>query len=503
MLLGRLVSLLLAFVIMSSSTMALVPIYAQETTPPGGQPTSPESPAPEPTGPYIVDDPLLTVQKYAEGLRRPTSMAFLGENDLLVLEKDHGTLRRIVNGTLLPEPLLDVNVGNLNERGMLGIAVTRNEQLGATYVFVYFTEMPDRDGSDINGTLPVGNRLYRYELSEGKLVNGKLLLDLPATTASFHNGGKLIIGPDNNLYLIVGDQQTPGQQPFKHITTAQNKADTLYPDGTGGILRITQDGKPVQNLFGGRYPIDLYYGYGIRNGFGLDFDPETGNLWDTENGPDLKDEINLVEPGFNGGWRILQGFIESNTDMSQMVKFPGLSAAKDSLVGRAEAISFEAQGLGGKFSEPEFVWQLPIAPTALQFLDSNELGGKYENDLFVASFNRGEIYNFNLNEDRTSLELTGPLEDKVENNPAGYPGLKFARNFGAITDMKVGPDGYLYVTGFFNGNIYRILTVEDAANSNIPEFPLQTMMLLAVPSTFAAVIFIWRFYLSRSSFPKL
>lgn len=503
MLLTRSAALFLAFVILCSSTVAILPVYAQETPPPGEQPTSPETPTPAPTGPTIFDDPELTVQKYAEGLRRPTSMAFLGEHDLLVLEKDHGTVRRIVNGTLLPDPLLDVNVGILNERGMLGIAVSRNEQLGVTYVFVYFTEMPDRDGSDVNGTLPVGNRLYRYELVDDKFVNGKLLLDLPAKTASFHNGGQMLIGPDNNLYILVGDQQTPGQQPFTHLTTTQNRADSLYPDGTGGILRITQDGKPVENLFGGRYPMDLYYAYGIRNGFGLDFDPVTGVLWDTENGPDLKDEINRVEPGFNGGWRIVQGFIENSTDMSQLVEFPGLSAAKDSLVGRAEALSFKAQGLGGKFSEPEFVWQLPIAPTALQFLDSDKLGGKYKNDLFVASFNRGEIYNFNLNDDRNALQLMGPLEDKTENNPAGYAGIKFAQGFGAITGMVVGPDGYLYVNGFFNGNIYRILTVEDAANSVIPEFPLQTIMVLAVPSTFAAVIFIWRFYLSKGSISKI
>ena len=226
--------------------------------------------------------------------------------------------------------------------------------------------------------------------------------------------------------------------------------------------------------------MDLYYAYGIRNGFGLDFDPVSGVLWDTENGPDLKDEINRVEPGFNGGWRVVQGFVEPSTDMSKIVEFPGLSAAKDSLVGRSEAVAFKAQGLGGKFSEPEFVWQLPIAPTALQFFDSDKLGGKYENDLFVASFNRGEIYNFNLNEDRTELALTGPLEDKTENNPAGYDGIKFARGFGAITEMLVGPDGYLYVNGFFNGNIYRIMTVEDAA-------------LLSAPDTYSLQIEGWTF----------
>ena len=75
-----------------------------------------------------------------EGLELSTSMAFLSPDDILVLEKDKGTVQRIVNGEMLPEPLLDVNVANKSERGMLGIAVTKNE-IGPTnsnkYVFVY------------------------------------------------------------------------------------------------------------------------------------------------------------------------------------------------------------------------------------------------------------------------------------------------------------------------------------------------------------------------------
>jgi glucose/arabinose dehydrogenase len=450
-------------------------------------------------GPYIFDDPEFTVQKYAQGLKYPTSMAFLGQDDILVLEKNEGTVRRIINGSLLPDPVLDVNVGNLDERGMLGIAVSKNDQSGVTYVFVYFTEMPDADGSDITGTIPLGNRLYRYELDDNKLANGKMLLDLPAEYSDNHNGGKLIIGPDNNIYLTVGDQQEPGKVEFAHITTTQNKDGAAYPDGTGGILRITQDGKPVQNLFGGRHPVDLYFAYGIRNSFGIDFDPITGKLWDSENGPDLKDEINLVEPGFNGGWRAVQGLIGSNTDQTELVEFPGLSVSKNSLIGRAEALTYQTQGLGGKYSDPEFVWQKPIVPTAVQFWDSETLPPRYENDLFVASFQTGEIYHFNMNEERSGLVLTGPLEDKVENNHEGYDGIKFARNFDAITDLKVGPDGYLYVTTFFGGEIYRILSVEDAANTAVPEFPVHLMMILIVPSAFAVMITLLRYYSSRVS----
>jgi glucose/arabinose dehydrogenase len=77
--------------------------------------------------PNIVKDPSLKVELVLDGLEFPTSMAFLGPDDILVLEKDKSTVQRIVNGKLLPEPILDVNVANKSERGMLGIAVMKNE----------------------------------------------------------------------------------------------------------------------------------------------------------------------------------------------------------------------------------------------------------------------------------------------------------------------------------------------------------------------------------------
>src|SRR5215217_8832036 len=81
------------------------------------------------------------------------------------------------------------------------------------------------------------------------------------------------------------------------------------PDGRGGILRVTEDGQqPLQRILGNGSQLNLYYAYGIRNSFGLDFDPVTGTLWDTENGPSFGDEINLVKPGFNSGWASIQGF---------------------------------------------------------------------------------------------------------------------------------------------------------------------------------------------------
>ena len=85
-----------------------------------------------------------------------------------------------------------------------------------------------------------------------------------------------------------------------------------------GVLRMTQNGQPVNDtgILGDEHPLDLYYAYGIRNSFGMDFDPITGNLWDTENGPSYGDEINLVEPGFNSGWQAITGKLESSNNRS-------------------------------------------------------------------------------------------------------------------------------------------------------------------------------------------
>ena len=152
-----------------------------------------------------IRDSNLKVEIIVGGLEFPTTMAFLGHNDMLVLEKEKGTVQRIINGTALAEPLLDVNVATEQERCMCGIAVSKYIP-GHTYVFLYYTESEFADADDFSeGKNPLGNRLYRYELVHDKLVNPKLILDLPAVPGPRHNGGAITIGPDNNLYIPIGD----------------------------------------------------------------------------------------------------------------------------------------------------------------------------------------------------------------------------------------------------------------------------------------------------------
>jgi aldose sugar dehydrogenase len=384
--------------------------------------------------PAIVKDPNLKVELVAQGLKSPTSMAFLGPNDILVLEKDGGTVQRITNGKILPQPIIQVPVSTTSERGMLGIAIAKHNN-GLTYVFLYYT----KDGG---GSQSLANVLYRYDLLNNQLSNPKLLLNLPAVRGPNHDGGKVVIGPDNNVYTVIGDLKT-------HRTQAQNVANGPPADSTGGILRVTQDGQPVSNAPLGQVPapLNLYYAYGIRNSFGIDFDPVSGKLWDTENGPTYGDEINLVEPGFNSGWAQVMGIWTPEGTIGKETAGPVNSNPTN-------LVDF---GGKGKYRAPEFTWFKTAAPTALKFFDSSKLGKQYQNDMFVGDIKKGNLYNFDLNQARTGLVLNGTLSSKISNTPNDSQQVLFASGFEeGITDLQVGPDGYLYVLTFA-GSIYRIV----------------------------------------------
>ena len=396
-----------------------------------------------PSGP-TVEDKNLVVENVTGGLDKPTSMAFLGPNDILITEKETGKVMHIINGQIQDTPVLDVAVATDIERGLLGIAIAKQPD-GKIYVFLSYTESGnDADGSDFEDNIdPSGNRLYRYEYVDGQLKNPTLLLDLPANPENDrgeHNGGKIRIGPDNNVYYIIGEVGG-------HRTQAQNIGDGPEPNGLGGVLRVTQNGDIVKGdvIFGDESPLNLYYAMGIRNSFGMDFDPLTGNLWDTENGPTAADEINLVFPGFNSGWAQLQGYVDK--DLLQH----GTTEADLVYFGKSQ------------YADPKFVWDTTIGITALNFLNSSKLGKGYQNNMFVGDINNGLLYRFILNEARNDLsfdkgyeENTAPLADREINDPKENQPIVFGQGFGGITDLQTGPDGYLYVLSY-DGSLFRIL----------------------------------------------
>jgi glucose/arabinose dehydrogenase len=414
--------------------------------------TSNDRQVPRATNVPVVNDPSLEIQLVSRGLKNPSSMAFLGLDDILVLEKNDGTVRRIVNGTMLPEPVLDVNVATMNERGMLGIAVSKHENGGPTYVFLYFTESAS-DGNDAEfGAAPLGNRLYRYELVNGKLANPMLLLDFDASRGASHNGGKVLVGPDNNIYLAVGDIAG-------HKTLTQNYLNSSELTESSVIFRITQDGISAGSILSRAEPANKFYAYGIRNSFGMDFDPVTGKLWDTENGPNFGDEINLVEPGFNSGWSVISGLSNLTGSFSpdgRLVDCLYCITSAGFIDAWVNQYLFDIQK--GTYSEPEFTWMNVVGPTAIKFLNSDKLGEQYKNDIFVGDIIWGRIYHFELNENRDALALNGSLSDKVANSYEELDQVIFAQGLRGITDIDVGPDGYLYFLSYYSDPaVYRIV----------------------------------------------
>lgn len=391
-----------------------------------------------------INDKSLTSDIIFKGLEFPTSMAFLGNDDILILEKNSGTVKRITNGKIRDDPLIDLNVANMGERGLLGIAISKSNQknnhLAQTYVFLYLTESPQKDGLDRERQFPVSDRIYRFDLSDNntRLVNKKLMIELASSMGIWHHGGKLVIGPDNNLYFTIGDLSD-----YQH-SKVTNVNNSVPPDGRAGILRITENGNEVKDNFtlGNKNPLNKYFAYGIRNSFGLDFDPVTEFLWDSEVGPAFGDEINLVRPGFNSGWSLIQGFWKP-------IKTPNEYVRGNYTLVPEGLVFFNDKNT---YSPPELTQVNHNAFTSIKFLDSDKLGLKYKNTLFVGEFNTGKLYNFKLTKNRTSLALNGnETKDKIANSDEELKPFQFAEGFGGIVDIQVGPDGYLYVLSLYHG----------------------------------------------------
>jgi aldose sugar dehydrogenase len=413
--------------------------------------------------PPVLDDPSLAVETVATGLDNPTTMGFVGPDDILVLQQHDGKVIRVVSGTPRPTPALDVAVNGDTYRGLLGIAVDTEVP---PKVFLYYTEIPDPNGTgaeDPNAT-PLGNRVYRFtwNAATGRLEDKQLVLDLPTFNAD-NNGGPLLLGPTPTpggpalpgdgsvLYVMVGEERQNGQ--------LQNHPSGNPPDDTSVLLRVLQDGSPVPgNPFtpycstttsttcgqtsdcpGGETcltQVARYYAYGIRNSFGLARDPVTGRLWDTENGDAEYDEVNRVEAGFNSGWDVLMGPDSRDPeDANQLFQMPGG---------------------GSTYRDPEFSWLSTIAPTGIVFPSGSVLGPGYDGAALVGDFNVGQIYRLPLNVGRDGLALTGGLADQVADDTTERDSLRVGADFGPITALTLGPDGALYVLTYFEGTIYRI-----------------------------------------------
>jgi len=377
-----------------------------------------------------ISEPSLAAELVLDGLSFPTGIAFLDENNILLLEKE-GSIRLISNGQLQPQPVLQIQgVESNNERGLLGIELMHDR------VFLYITE----SGAQVGGIPTEGdvrNRVYSYTWDGTSLTNPQLLVDLPSGPGTNHQGGKLKIGPDNQLYIVVGEMQREGQ--------LQNFQSGPPPDDTGVILRVNpadgtpSPGNPLSSESAD--PLSKYYAYGIRNSFGIDFDPVIGKLWDAENGEDVFDEINLVEPGFNSGRKQVMGPLTANAGVSE-----------------ANLVNM----LGSQYADPAFSWAESRGVT--EFFESTIFGPSYENGIFVGDITTGTLFYFEPNAGRNGVNLENDplLSDLVADSDDEMSAVTFGTGFTGITDIETGPDGNLYILTFDRetdgqGSLYRIL----------------------------------------------
>ena len=387
----------------------------------------------------------------------------------------------------MDSPVLDVEVSNYGEHGLLGITSVDNS------VYLFFTEAYHDGGRALE------NRIYMYTWNGNELVDPVLLKKIPGFEREYL-GGELVSDLEGTVYAVTGENYKIGllqnhlkDESYRHFSSvagADEKDRRTISHSFEHLLSCTkisfqqyttnpfgwQSEQPdlsenplelnifnilgnldsclrqfsYENFSNGHWedtstiiqvdPEGEYAAIGIRNSFGLAVDPQTGFLWDTENGPDVYDEINLVEKKFNSGWAVIQG-------PSYEKSLPIISEYSEY-----------------SYSEPEFSWEIPVGVTAIEFPNSNDFL-KYQDYLFVADTNNGIIYKFKLDESRTKFEFNSPhLQDNVLNMLKDSSGnepmdeIVFAKNLGLISDMKFGPDGALYVISLMEGKIYKIST---------------------------------------------
>jgi len=444
-------------------------------------------------GPSMLD-PNLSVKTVVSGLSQPTSMAFIGNNDFFVLEKNTGKVQRVTNGAVQSPAPLDLAVNSGSERGLLGIALHPNFQNNG-FVYLYWTQSSTGvDSANLADVALLGNRVDRYVWNGVKLTFDRNLIKLHAyqadanqTLRGNHNGGVLRFGPDGKLYILMGDNGRRGLLQNNQLgPVPDDQFGGPEPDDahlTGFILRLNDDGStPPDNPFfnasttlTGQAATNIrkLYAYGVRNGFGLAFDPLSGNLWDQENGDDAFDEMNRVTAGSNNGWVEMMG---PNSRVAQFKQIESTYGSGDlqqlrwppSLIADTPAAALARLYMlpGAHYNDPEFSWKYAIPASPLGFVSGRGLGPQFEGDMFVGAARTflagGFLFRFKLTPDRLHFAFSDPrLNDLVADNLDKFDiteseSLLIGRDFGITSDIETGPNGDLFVVSNTNSSVYEI-----------------------------------------------
>jgi aldose sugar dehydrogenase len=370
-----------------------------------------------------VHEPGLILETVVTGLQRATSMVFLDNDTFLINEQSTGRVRMVQNDLLLSQPVLDLPVAGGLEPGLHGM-VKDPDFAENGFIYVYYS----RSSVDGGSTTNIRVSRFHWTGSAFDALSEFVLHEFPVMSSG-HHGGILAFGLDKTLFVCNGDQ---------HVNTQTTNFDTDTTIEVGVVLRMNRDGSaPADNPFATVPGWEYIYAYGARNQYGIGVDPLTGELWQSENGPDnaTRDEVNLMTAGTNSGWEDVFGFASSPpTDLYEVP--------------------------GSHYSDPEFVTGVRASPTAVTFQPSPVLGANVWNDVFIGeghfSANR-RIYRFDLNAARDGFDFTDPnlSSDHFGATYAEMSSIIFAEGFNIITDIEIAPNGFMYISTW-TGTVYRI-----------------------------------------------
>jgi aldose sugar dehydrogenase len=379
------------------------PVYATtEGQPIDGRPPekSDDKPLfPEQTrAPFHATAPF-TITTLVSTLHAPWSLAFLPEGKILITEKLPGAMRILDKQGVLSAPLEGLSaVSSTPEFGVLDVALDPHFATNRRIFFTFF-EWVDNNSSN---TYVARARL---DEAESALTDVHVIFrTTPAVpshgslSAATKTGGRLAIGRDGNLFVLIGDRDSAGPAPWDMAQKLDNDL--------GKVIRITPDGKPASGNPFSATPGALpeIWAYGQRSQEGLAFDPATGRLWETEHGPRGGDELNLIEKGKNYGWPV----ITHGIDYAGSAVGAGITA-KDGM------------------EQPVYYWDPVIAPSGLAFYTGN-LFPQWKNSVFVGGLGGMLLDRLTLSNEKVVAEE--PLLTDLHTR---------------IRDVRVGPDGAVYV----------------------------------------------------------
>jgi glucose/arabinose dehydrogenase len=288
----------------------------------------------------------------AGNLNFPAAFTFAPDGRLFYAERLTGEIR-IINRTKGTDRLF-FHVGSLatdNEQGLLGLAFDPDFP-DRPFLYAYATRV-------VNGS--AHNQILRLTSSGGNGSDLRVLWTSSTAAASIHNGGHIAFGPDGFLYAVQGEAGDPS-----------NAQDRSVP--AGKVLRMTRGGQPAPgNPFGSRV-----FSYGLRNSYGFAFDPRTGRLWESENGPECNDELNRIVKGGNFGWG------PHETCGGTPPRDTNQDGPKPRIL-------------------PKRFYTPTIAPTGVAFCRHCGLGAASDGHLFFGAYNSGDIRRVALNAKRLDV----------------------------------------------------------------------------------------------------